>query len=92
MEFNIGYFLVFKKANCSGAKMFKIPISVYNSNGNSLLSTDEKCAYSSVYQRCKLVDFLDFEKKITLGALEFIKDTHKQWKMSLRNHMWSLQD
>ena len=49
--------------------MFKIPISVYDSNGNCEVSTVENCAYSFVCQRCKLVNFLDFEKKIALGVL-----------------------
>ena len=63
------YFLICKKANCSGCKAFKISISAYNSNGKCQLTIEENCAYSFICRSCKLVYFFDFEKVITPEAL-----------------------
>ena len=56
----ISYFFVCIKPNTSGGKFFKNPISLFDNVGKCPLSTKERCKFSLVCEKCRLVTFLDF--------------------------------
>ena len=58
MEFS--YFFVCIKPNSSGGKFFKNPISLFDNAGKCPLSIKERCKFSLVCKKCRLVTFLDF--------------------------------
>ena len=59
----ISYFYVCIKANCSGGKFLKNPISLFHNEGKCPLSIKERCKFSLVCEKCRLVTFLDFNHR-----------------------------
>ena len=56
----ISYFFVYIKPNYSGRKFWKTPISLFDDAGKCPLSIKERCKFSLVCEKCRLVTFLGF--------------------------------
>ena len=54
-----------QNSNCNHGKFFKIPISAF----------DIACKFSLIWEKCKMVTFLDFDYIITKEVLAYSKES-----------------